>query len=98
MSDISVDHSGMARLLAAQSRAVEMVENSLDKMPGAFDGGVASAMIGLLSAAAAESAAIVIDSQKILIEVTAAALEGWGRTEEQIQQEISEYATGLDER
>jgi hypothetical protein len=95
MSEISVDQYGMERLLRAQNDAIDEIKKALDAMPGAVDGGMASAMIGLLMTNAAEVASVVAGPHRALVAIAADVLDDLGTTEQQVQDDIDQFRGGM---
>lgn len=98
MSDpIYVDRENMTRRMGLVVDEVDRVDDSLASLPGAADGGAASALIGFIAGAAAEAANEYAGAVRLVGAVTDSVLDDVRATKEQIQSEISQLEEGLQD-
>jgi hypothetical protein len=98
MSDpIYVDRENMTRRVGLVIDEVDRVDDALASLPGAADGGAASALIGFIAGAAAEAANEYAGAVRLVGAVTDSVLDDVRATEEQIQSEIAQLEEGLQD-
>lgn len=88
MSEIFIDREGMVGQMAKMLPVLDDLDAAAADWPTAAEGGIASAMIGFIAAAAAEAAWAVADNQRALIAVATDVLKDMELTEAQIGQEL----------
>jgi len=98
VTKISVDRDNMARLMDTQVTDTDVIDTALGAMPGAVDGGVASAMIAFLASAAAESSGLVADSYRALAAITDDVLKDVTLSEEQVAADLDKVTEEIEER
>jgi hypothetical protein len=69
MSEISVDRAGMEQTFARVLPLVDDLDTALAAIPGAPNGGIATELIGLVMAAASDSAGVAADSYRALVAI-----------------------------
>ncbi|WP_136587781.1 hypothetical protein [Microbacterium hydrothermale] len=96
MSDpIFVDRVNMTRRMGLVVDELDSVDEALASIPGAADGGAASALIGFIAGAAAEAANEYAGAVRLVAAVTDSVLDDVEATEQQTEDEISRLEEGL---
>ena len=96
MSDpIFVDRVNMTRRMGLVVDELDRVDEALASIPGAADGGAASALIGFIAGAAAEAANEYAGAVRLVAAVTDSVLDDVEATEQQTEDEISRLEEGL---
>lgn len=96
MSDpIFVDRVNMTRRMELVVDELDRLDEALASLPGAADGGAASALIGFIASAAAEAANEYAGAVRLVAAVTDSVLDDVEATEQQTQDEISRLEEGL---
>lgn len=96
MSDpIFVDRVNMTRRMGLVVDELDRVDEALASIPGAADGGAASALIGFIAGAAGEAANEYAAAVRLVAAVTDSVLDDVEATEQQTEDEISRLEEGL---
>ncbi|MEZ3156528.1 hypothetical protein AB1K56_06295 [Microbacterium sp. BWR-S6Y] len=96
MSDpIFVDRVNMTRRMGLVVDELDRVDDALASIPGAADGGAASALIGFIAGAAGEAANEYAGAVRLVAAVTDSVLDDVEATEQQTEDEISRLEEGL---
>jgi hypothetical protein len=98
MSKIEVERENMNELMERQVTDTDAIDTALGAMPGAVDGGIASAMIAFLASAAAESSGLVADSYRALVAITNDVLADVSLSEEQVADDLDKVTEEIAER
>lgn len=84
MKAITLDRYNMDRRLRDLVDRVDDIDTALGRTPDVADGGIASAVIALITSAGAEAVGLAADSTRELAAVAADVLDDLGRTEQEV--------------
>ena len=97
MSEISVSREGMEQTFARVLPLVDSLDTALAAIPAAPDGGIATEFIGLVMAAAADSAGVAADSYRALIAIARDVMDNLADNDENAAKEFMELKRQVEE-
>lgn len=97
MSEISVDRAGMEQTFARVLPLVDDVDTALGAIPTVPDGGTATEFIGLIMAAAAESAGVAADSYRALVAIARDVMDDLADNDDNAAKEFMELKRQVEE-
>ena len=96
MTEISVAREAVAEELAGLLDVVDEVDRAIGDRPAAADGGIASALIGLIASAGADAAGTSADTPRALVAVALDVLDDFALTDEQVAEQLRDFTEEVE--